>query len=139
MFTHRCFFYTHTYQTETHCHTRKHTVALSVFHRQITSIRDSSPCCHDNDYIYPKHGFLSSNLLCPPPHPLGEGFQHNAWDCNQRNNITRGQLIKSDTRGEPGVHRERPLTTTDQTQTRETKSANFYELSSEDIIPVTSI
>lgn len=43
-----------------------------VFHRQIARIRDSSPCCHDNDYIYPKHRFLPYDL-CGALHPiLGE-------------------------------------------------------------------
>lgn len=104
-------------------HTRKHRAAARVFHRQKTSIRDSSPCCHDNDYIHPKHGFLSCDLLCPPPHPLGVCFQHNAWNCNQRTSIT--QDTGSNLSHKPGAHREGALTTTAQIQTRQTRGLNL--------------
>ncbi len=38
-----------------------------------------------------------------------------------RNNITWSQLIKSDTRGEPAVHRESGLTTIDQKKKKKQK------------------
>lgn len=69
-----------------------HAPENSVFHRQIALIRDSSICCHDSDYVCPKHMFLSYDLRCPPPRPLGACFQHNVWQCN----ITWGYFIKCD-------------------------------------------
>lgn len=57
--------------TRAHTHTHED----NVFHRKIAAIRDSSPCCYDNDYIYPKHKFLAYDLWCPPPHPPRERFQ----------------------------------------------------------------
>lgn len=46
-----------------------------MFHGQTTSIRASTLSCHGIDYIYSKCG-----VLCPPAHPQGVCFQHNAWD-----------------------------------------------------------
>lgn len=75
MFTHRCFlflFLTLNPTTHTRKHQHMHLRTDRVFHRQIARIRDSSPCCHDNDYIYPKHRFLPHDL-CGALRPiLGE-------------------------------------------------------------------
>lgn len=57
MFTHRCFFYPHTYQTQKHRYTRKHTVEVSVFHRQVTSIRDPVLVVMTMITINPNMGF----------------------------------------------------------------------------------
>lgn len=68
-------------QTKKH-DTHTHTLEDSFFRRQIALIRDSTPCCHDNNRNYPKEEFCSPALCCPPPHPLGVCFQHNAGEGN---------------------------------------------------------
>lgn len=127
-------------------HTHTHTLEDSVFRRQIAPIRDSSPCCHDNDYIYPKHRFLSYDLRCPPPRPQGECFQHNAWE-RSPGTTSHGADWSSLTHGESLVCTGSALWQ-QYTPTNKKKEKNKADkalptlrelaVSSDDIIPVTS-